>query len=62
MKENKNTTPNLLTCAGILMTVSGLLMVLSGRVSLGGVFWASASLLFLAAARFTKAAEDKNDK
>lgn len=61
MKDNKNTTPNLLTCAGILMTVSGLLMVLIGRAAIGGLFWVSAALMFLAASLFAKAAK-KQDK
>ena len=42
------------------MFIAGILMVLSRRVAIGGVFWASANCMFLAARYFAKAAEGKD--
>lgn len=62
MDKNKKTASNLIGGAGILMTISGILMAVSGQVPVAGVFWASASCMFLAARRFAIAAEKTNEE
>lgn len=60
MDKNKKFASNGFAFAGALMFVAGILMVVSGYVAIGGVFWASANCMFLAARYFAKAAEGKN--
>ena len=60
MNKNKKFASNGFGFAGALMFVAGILMVVSGHVAVGGVFWASANCMFLAARHFAKAAEGKN--
>lgn len=47
--------------SGGLMTLSAILMILCDRVSVGGIFLAAASCMFLSAYHFRKA-ENKKEK
>ena len=60
MNKNKKFASNGFGFAGALMFIAGILMVVSGRVAMGGIFWASANCMFLAARYFAKSAEEKN--
>ena len=60
MDKNKKFASNGLGISGVLMFISGILMMLIGRVAIGGVFWASANCMFLAARHFAKAVEEKD--
>lgn len=60
MKNDPHVTSRLLMLSGSLMAISGLLMALCGRLPIGGVFWASASCMFLSAYHF-RVAEDKKE-
>lgn len=60
MDKNKKFVSNGFAFSGTLMFIAGILMVVSGHVAIGGVFWASANCMFLAARHFAKAAEGKD--
>ena len=60
MDKNKKFASSGFAFAGALMFIAGILMMVSGRVAIGGVFWASANCMFLAARYFAKAAEEKD--
>ena len=60
MDKNKKFASNGFAFSGALMFIAGILMMVSGRVAIGGVFWASASCMLLAARYFAKAAEGKD--
>jgi len=60
MDKNKQFASNGFGVSGALMFISGILMMVSGHVAIGGVFWASANCMFLAARHFAKAAKGKN--
>ena len=59
MDKNKKFASNGFAFSGALMFIAGILMIISGHVAIGGVFWASANCMFLAARYFAKTAERK---
>lgn len=61
MEQNQNTSSRLLTMAGGLMLVSGLLMAVCGKLVYGGIFWAAAGCMLIAAYNFRQA-ENKNQE
>ena len=62
MDKNKKFASNGFTFSGTLMFIAGILMIVGGHVAVGGVFWASANCMFLAARHFAKAAEGKGEE
>lgn len=68
MKKDVRFSSKMLALAGGLMTVSGILMAVCGGLAIGGMLWAAASCLFLAAYHVrlagnqTENVEDGNDE
>lgn len=68
MKNDQHVTSRMLICAGALMTVSSFLFAICTKLAYGGILWAAAFCMFLAAYNFRmienkKEPEDqKNEK
>ncbi|MGM9565373.1 hypothetical protein [Evtepia sp.] len=60
--DPNHTTSTLLALAGGLMTLSGLLMALCASVAYGGILWAAAACMFLAARQFRQMENKKQDE
>ncbi|MCF2663567.1 hypothetical protein JQM66_03235 [Oscillibacter valericigenes] len=58
--KDKHFTSRMLTCAGALMSISGILMAVCAKIAYGGILFAAAACMFLAARNF-RIAEDRDD-
>ncbi|MGN0418413.1 hypothetical protein [Anaerostipes faecalis] len=54
--NDKHISSRLLASAGALMMISGILMAICGKIAYGGVFWVSASCMFIASYNIRKRA------
>ena len=60
MNQNQFSASRFLAIAGGLMTVSGLLMAICGKLAYGGMLWAAAFCMFVAAHHFRRVENDIN--
>lgn len=58
--NDKHISSRLLASAGALMMISGILMAICGKIAYGGVFWVSASCMFIASYNI-RIAENKKE-
>ena len=59
MNKEQHGTSRMLLCAGALMTVSGVLFAVCTKLAYGGILWAAAFCMFLAAYSFRIAENQK---